>query len=239
MKVGYIAQLEELKKLVQEGEVDVMFMHEAGEWFFDHFETSPPSTQVALQDYEGKNIRSIWYYCENYRLNLYADEEGVRVRDMFLYDEGYTARYGGDKILTTHDATHDNLPVMNGLVWTKLPQRAGIYFCDEKGERIALKDFRYEEKEGCAIASLVHQDGEIVVCLTKEKVAIKSAKPFALKYEYVALQKDEEIAVQDSKCARFKKRGYEYFLVLGKGRIGGNVVDSEEGEISCAFTKKD
>ena len=99
IKDGLIAQLDEVKNLAQEGEVEVMFMKEAGEWFLATFDTSPPSTQVALADYEGKPIKSVWYYSNKYRINLYADEEGARVRDMFLYDEGYKARYGGDNLL--------------------------------------------------------------------------------------------------------------------------------------------
>ncbi|MBQ8427873.1 MAG: hypothetical protein IJX18_01310, partial [Clostridia bacterium] len=196
---GLMAQLDELKKLIAQGEVEPMFMKEAGEWFAENFEKSPPSTQVALCDYENKPIKSVWYYCQNYRINLYADEEGVRVRDMFLCDEGYKARYGGDVLLTTHDAIHDNLPIMNGLLWTKLPHRAGIYFCDGEGNRIVLDDFRYEEKAGTATATLVYAGGEIAVRLCESGVRISSKENFSLHFDYVETLTEEKIAVQDEK----------------------------------------
>ena len=137
--------------------------------------------------------------------------------------------------MTTHDATHDNLPIMNGLVWTKLPECAGIYFCDEKGDRIAVKDFRYAEEKGEATAVLVHDKGEISVRFAETELRIVSAKPFAVEYKFVEMLKEEKLQVKDSKTAIFQKRGYEYALRLKRGNIRGNMVHSEEGEISVTF----
>ena len=154
---------------------------------------------------------------------------------MFLCDEGYKSRYAGKGILTTHDAIHDNLPVMNGLVWTKLPRYAGIYFCDEKGERITLTDFVYEEKEGEGKATLIHEKGEIVVRLFDGGVTITSAAPFYLDYDFVEMLAEEEVSLVSDKSVAFKKRGYPYTLTLQKGKIAGRAVASEEGEVSIKF----
>ena len=233
IKDGLIAQMEALKPMIDGGEVEALFMHEAGEWFSKTYDVSPPSTQVALCDYEGAPKQSVWYYCKNYRVNLYADKEGVRIRDMFLYDEGYKSRYV-EGVLTTHDATHDNLPVMNGLVWTKLPHRAGIYFCDEGG-RVALTDIIYEEKDGVATATLVHGGGKITLRFSEDEVAVSADSPVWLDYDYAARLPEESATVKDEKTVAFEKRGYPYTLTLQKGRIEGRKILPQDGEISIKF----
>ena len=137
--------------------------------------------------------------------------------------------------MKTHDAIHDNLPVMNGLKWTEHPRYAGIYFCDEAGQRISLRDFAYEEKDGMAIAKIVHDNGWIEIVLQEQGITINADREFLLEYAYACLLDDERVSVLDEKTVAFEKRGFAYQIKLTKGRISGLKVYSENGELRIVF----
>lgn len=230
MSEGLIKQYNQIKKLVDSKQVEALFLSESGRWFKEKFEISPVSTQVALNDYDNKNIKSIWYYSYKYRVNLYVDENEAKIRDMFIYNEEYINRYE-TKLITTPDAIFDNLPVMNGLKWSTDTNRAGIYFCKANGKKIKIIDFKYSEENNQAIALMHYDSGILKLCLNEDNISIKSDEPFLLKYHYVALLDDENISVENDKTICFNKRNFSYKISLTKGKIESKNIISEDNQI--------
>ena len=215
---GLIKQLEQIKPMIDDGTVEAMFLREAGEWFSNTHEKSPPSTQVALRDFEGENIQSVWFYCMNYRINLYIDGETARIRDMQIYDECYEGRYKQD-LCVTPESCHDNLPIINGLVWSVRDDRAGIYFCDAAGNRVKPTSVDYREEDQTSITTIHFGDLSAHIRLQEEEIAIHLSQGLRLQFHYVALHKDETLCVKDAHTLSGNKRGFEYMLTLEQGEF--------------------
>ena len=89
VNVGYNCQLEELKRYVDRGQVEVETLGDTGRRFLaDHAENCA-QTQVALDDWMGQGRRSVWYNCKNYRANLYQEGNRFYIRDIHKMCDGF------------------------------------------------------------------------------------------------------------------------------------------------------
>ena len=57
---------------------------DTGRWYRERFATTPATAVCALEPFGQRNAQSIWYDCKNYRANLYHDQRGARIRDLFF-----------------------------------------------------------------------------------------------------------------------------------------------------------
>lgn len=233
---GLIDQLNQIKPMIDDGTVEAMFLREAGEWFSNTYEKSPPSTQVALQDHEGQNIQSIWFYCINYRVNLYVDENGARIRDMHIYDERYEGRYKNN-VCVTPESIHENLPIMNGLVWSTREDRAGIYFCDTDGNRLKPTAVEYDEKDQTSVTTVYFDDLTAKIRLQEDEIELSLSEGICLQFHYVAFHDDEEFIIKDERTLFGKKRNFVYSLTLDQGKIANKQVLPTDGVIRVKFAK--
>ena len=235
---GLIKQLEYIKPKVESGEVEAMFLSEAGKWFSDNFEASPPSTQVALRDFEGKHIQSVWFYCMHYRINIYIDGLSARIRDFHIYDEKYEGRYK-NALCVTPNSQHDNLPIMNGLTWGEVEDRAGIYFCDEKGVKLQPTSVNYSEDENKKTAEITINFGnrKATACFSEDAIQLQLSDGISLRFIAKQFGEDESLALRDEKTLVGVKNGFIYTLTLTQGRIVERQVFPENGRISIVFQK--
>ncbi len=172
-KKGLKYQFPLFDKLRKEGKIEVETLGQTGKWFCETFSDTPPSTIVAESDWKGENKRSYWYDCKNYRLNFFVDGDCFRIRDCYLFRDGYKERYLG-KVCTTNDLYYDNLPLIDGVRFSGEGILAGLYFMKD-GKELTYKDIIYEEeKDTVRLRVLGTQAGDMTVAFSPEGVRVLS-----------------------------------------------------------------
>ena len=232
MKRGLSYQFTLFERLRDEGKIELMTLEECGKYYRKTYRTTPVSAIVCESDWKaGEDHKTVWYCSKNYRINLLTDHDRFRIRDVYLFDDRFSERYQTE-LCTTHDIHFENLPVIDGNVFTGGGVLAGIY--PLSGEREATFDeMRYEEiapdtarvtflSGGCAIASLtlapnrVEIDGE---CAWEYRTGTESRMPATL----LGTSADR---------AEFRYRGYTYALAIRVGRCEGNRLLPQNGKIA-------
>lgn len=162
LKDGYCMQIEKLAKLREEGVLSLEKLGDTGEAFKKAYKVSPPQAQVALTDWEGNGIKTVWYNCRYYRANLFLKDGELFFRDLQKYDEKYKERY-----LTTAceswSATYDVLPLLDSRFWSG-NESACRLLVDGKVKDIAVK----EENETDLSVFVDFEDGRKGKILFKE-----------------------------------------------------------------------
>ncbi|MBK1881823.1 hypothetical protein JIN85_05320 [Luteolibacter pohnpeiensis] len=125
MEAGLKDQYQLMEEQVAEGKIRVETLEQSGSWYRDHFETTPATAVVAMDDFDDQGHRSIWYESRFYRINFYWEGSSWRIRDLHIFNEKYPERYLKDRV-TGSTATYDTLPVMDGFHWSTASDLAGI-----------------------------------------------------------------------------------------------------------------
>lgn len=121
---GYRMQAEMLDRMVKEGKVTVETLGATGA---DMRATEAVTPAAALTVYEDwshdgsepeKVCRTVWYSCANYRANLLLRGSKLIFRDINKFDDRYAERYL-DTPCDHWKATYDNLPLVDGRLWSK------------------------------------------------------------------------------------------------------------------------
>ncbi len=124
MKTGLTMQVALLAQQAQAGQIQVMTLARAGQWFKRRFPLTPPTSMVCLDDWKNQNRKTVWYNSRFYRLNLLWENGGLSIRDVHRFDEKVVS-VTHDSALTTSSLAYGTLPVMDGSLWSgKTP--AGI-----------------------------------------------------------------------------------------------------------------
>ena len=142
-KKGIKYQFPLFDKLRKEGKIEVETLGQTGKWFRETFSDTPPSSIVAESDWKGNNKRSYWYDCKNYRFNFSADGDCFRIRDCYLFRDGYKERYLGN-VCVSNDLYYDNLPLIDGVRLSGDGILAGLYFMKD-GEELRCNKVEYKE----------------------------------------------------------------------------------------------
>ncbi len=173
MGEGIEYQFKRIEQLEKEGMFEVMTLCESGKWYRDNFKTTPPATLKALSDWKYDRYKSVWYYTNRYRVNLFWDNGTVCFRDMYIFDDRYEEHYL-KKRCTTTACEFRNLPVMDGAIYSKdTNNRAGIFFTDGQ-KNITWDNITYTEKDGNVTVVLSNKDGHAVITLKESTINIKS-----------------------------------------------------------------
>lgn len=171
-KKGIKYQFPLFDKLRKEGRIEVETLGQTGKWFRETFSDTPPSSIVAEGDWKGNNKRSYWYDCKNYRLDFYADGDCFRIRDCYLFRDGYKERYLG-KVCTTNDLYYDNLPLIDGVRFSGDGILAGLYFMKD-GEELRCNKVEYKEDGDSVILRVLGtKAGDITLTLSPEEVRVR------------------------------------------------------------------
>lgn len=134
---GYLDQIKYLAELSQAGRIRLETLCESGEWFRRTYLLTPAAATIALDDWRGGDRTSVWYNSRYYRANLFTEGPLWRLRDIHVFDERYAERYLDTK---TDDAKcmYDTLPVMDGLLWSRGDDKAGLFLQDQAGKTLIL-----------------------------------------------------------------------------------------------------
>jgi len=116
MKTGLTLQVELLANQVKSGEIQVMTLAQAGQWFRRHYALTPSTAVVYLNDWKHQGRKSVWYDSRFYRLNLLWEQGAFYIRDLHLFDEKAVASTHFTPLKTTSLA-YETLPVMDAGLW--------------------------------------------------------------------------------------------------------------------------
>ncbi len=147
---GLPTQLRLLREKMLRGEIDVLTLGEAGDWYRAHYEKTAPVAMCTDSDWKANGYRSVWYASRYYRANLLYKDGAVWVRDLQLFDEKYVSGQTVSRNGAAQTGTF-NLPVTDGFRFSKDGIRAGIWTETANGVWRADAPFRSEALGGMGI----------------------------------------------------------------------------------------
>lgn len=165
IKKGWSIQAELIDEERSKGNIRLELLSETAEWFKNNFKFTPPTSIVAKEDWSENGLKSIWYSCRNYRINIFADNDILMIRDIFKFDENYKERYYEEKCIEWN-GIYDNLPVVDGLRWSDEVVRCGLYFNGK------LKNLEVNKKDCCQIVTADLDGRNIKIILTENEIEI-------------------------------------------------------------------
>ena len=125
MQRGLEYQVRAIDSLSRAGKLTVQTLAETGRWFRERFETTPPTSVVALSDCKEAGRGSVWYDCRNYRANPVWENGTFRFRDIHLFDQRLESDYLNEANPSTQ-CFYTTLPVVDGLNWSSVRDTAGL-----------------------------------------------------------------------------------------------------------------
>ena len=125
MRIGLTLQVALLASQAKAGEIQVMTLADAGQWFRRNFALTPPTSVVCLNDWKHQNRKTVWYNSRFYRINLLWQDRGFFVRDLHCFDEHLVSPTHATA-LTNTSLEYGTLPVMDGARWSGT-EKAGIW----------------------------------------------------------------------------------------------------------------
>jgi len=103
----------QIEQLLERGDVLFKKMGDTGELFKNTYpDTTPPTSVVALDNFDSTDVQSVYYDCKNYTANLFRFENVVFFRSLFLFDDRVEDLYLREPC-TTFDAVYENLPIID------------------------------------------------------------------------------------------------------------------------------
>ena len=194
--------------LRKEGKIEVETIGQTGKWFKETYPDTPPSTIVAEGDWQGNDKKSYWYDCKNYRLNFYVESGVFRIRDCYLFRDEYKERYLG-AVCATNDLYYDNLPLIDGVRFTKGDFFAGVYF-EKNGKMLTCKNVVYKENDNEVVLIAVGTEaGDVTLTLSPEKIMIKSSG-VTIRPKYGEIAKNIVSATVSGNKATLMYNNYSY-----------------------------
>lgn len=251
---GSPIQVGEAKRLMDEGKMVVEKFSETAKWFRDKYDTTPSSVYAAEEDYYESGRKSYWCYNKDLRANIYVQNKIFWIRDIYLYDDEYKERYLNNPCVT-HSAVLDNLPAVDGYVWSNEFTRAGLYPVVEKnGQKRAVqfKNTEIKNEEGVLKFKAITEYGDIEITVA-DKITLKAPEGVMWQFRYAMPEKefvedgqgygegvndwDNNIVKWDKKAIHYKHNGFKYKFGALKGKISKNSVKgritfiSDKGEL--------
>lgn len=178
---GLKMQFELFSNKLKNNEIEIITLGEAGEWFKENFETTPPASICIDSDYSDDNCKTVWYYSKNYRTNIFFKNGTVRIRDLFIFNENFKEKYIDQKELTDKCGYY-NLPVTDGYRFSRENDIAGIYVCNKSGIIKYAEDFITSTVGNNATAEI---KGKIKFTMQEDKIIISSdSNDWFLEFHY-------------------------------------------------------
>lgn len=210
MGEGLIDQFAHMAELRDKGTLLVETLQSTSEWFRESYPITPASAAVALDDWMKEGRKSVWYSSHRYRVNLFWDESGFRIRDIHMFDEKYPQRYINDTC-TSHLAVYDTLPVMEGFLWSEKDFQSGIFIAipdtaDCKEQEVDVT----EERDSLRIHWMYSGQPITILCEPNRiTVTVKTEKKWALDL-VMNSEGAEHIVAVDTNSIRMCHEGFNY-----------------------------
>lgn len=152
-------------------------LEDTGRWFRANFSQTPATAVSALEPFGDRQAQSVWYDCKDYRVNLYRDGNGLRLRDLTLFDERCEERYM-HAVCEKEYLVYENLSVMDGNRMSGRGILAGAWATDAKGQTLPAAEISVEEGE----SSLTVRFGEYTFEIGGEGIALTGGAALQLRW---------------------------------------------------------
>lgn len=127
MAKGLEIQFPLIAQLRDQGKLRVETLEQSGRWFSTHYKVTPATAVTVNDDLPGSNLKTVWFDSRFYRANLLWEDGGLRFRDIHLFNEKLPSVYEKQKA-TSNECTFFTLPVVDGYLWSKPNNLAGLRF---------------------------------------------------------------------------------------------------------------
>lgn len=227
-----------IKRLTDEGKVEVLTLSESGEWYMDNFKSTPPSTIIALSDWHDDLRKSVWFSCKFYRANLFWDDGIVRFRDVYIFNDEYPEKYLKTRC-QTHACEFRNLPVMDGTLYSDTANDiiAGVYF-SSGNKPIKWQNHTYIEDNKTATVKLTADSIYATVTFTESSIVIDSnVKDFSLTSVYSRKNVLGDVTTANATFAN-KNNGQTVITYINKANVKDNVLAFEFDSVKYGIEVK-
>ena len=219
MKDGLTYQFARFAQLQSQGLLEVEPLGATGRWFKETYATTPASTITAHTAFDDDSQKSVWYCSKHYRVNLYQDENGLRIRDLHLFAENYADPFE-NVLCEANEATYDTLPAVDGNLFSGNGILSGLYLTDAAtGNTIQPDDMIFTDLGDNKASVLFTADtDEILFLLEEDALEIHSSKEIVLHHRIgIDNQLLPNITALSDVCAEFSWRDYAYSIRLESG----------------------
>ncbi|HOW72070.1 MAG TPA: hypothetical protein PKY77_15830 [Phycisphaerae bacterium] len=243
MEKGLTDQVKKLAELSQTGRIRVETLGQSGQWFRNTFPQTPATAVTALHDMKGRERGSVWYDSRFYRANLFWDENGLRIRDIHMFDEQYPERYLNQQV-TTHAAVYDTLPAIDGFTWSTRETRAAarpvLVSPDGKTSPMTTgtPEVTEQGKEALEISVPVTDGGRLTVRCEPERMLLQTEQgastSWALELSWAPDKKPPIEGVEEG-AVLYRHNGFAYRQRMSKGRFRAQpgqprlIMEAQEG----------
>ena len=224
IRPGLEAQLQKMERLVKEGKLRVETMAATAGWFRKQYRLTPPATFQVNSDWSGHGCSAQWYASVNYRLGLLGEEGKLRIRDLFVYPDGYRCRYLNDRI-HTRQSLFDAPPVLWPQLWGGREDRPFIRLVDEHGCE-PTGEIVYDAIDEYTARARLLGHAEFVM----DQGGFTVTGPYGLKFDRLPVLK--EITGREF---RLEYEGFAYGFTVARGVIDGLTIRPENGAIRLEF----
>jgi hypothetical protein len=117
MATGLTRQVALFAAQAQAGEIQMETLAQAGQWFRSQHALTPPTSVVALDDWQNQGHKTVWYDSRFYRLNVLWANGLFSIRDLHCFDENMASSTYATPLATTY-FNYQTLPLMDGSFWS-------------------------------------------------------------------------------------------------------------------------
>jgi hypothetical protein len=223
---GFEIQMPLIAGLRDKGRIRLETMEQSGNWFKANYQVTPPTSFSVTRDVEGSNRRTLWYNSRFYRMNILWEDGSLRIRDIHLFNENLPDIYT-TQVATSNECTFFTLPVVDGYIWSKPRQLAGLRLkALVGGQEMELKGgdpvFTNMDKETVRVSWPLSQGGILQMELKEKTVSIILTSNSSLNW-YLDLEVAPgaqppftKISPEELKCSF---EGFNYKVSAAKGRF--------------------
>ena len=125
MAKGFEMQMPLIAKLRDEHKLRVETMETSGRWFRSQYPLTPVTSFSVGKDIAGSDLKTVWFNSRYYRTNILWEKGTVRIRDIHLFNEKMPSVYEKTPV-TENECTFFTLPFVDGYIWSRQDQLAGM-----------------------------------------------------------------------------------------------------------------
>jgi len=235
MKDGLQYQFAEIARLQKEGKLEVEPMGDTGRWFKKTYAETPASAITAHNAFDDENKTSVWYSNKYLRLNVYADGNAVRIRDIHVFAEKYPDPFE-ETVCESNEAVYETLPLIDGNRHTGHGILAGGYFLDANGKEIVCDKMQFDDLGG---GSMRLTYAPISVTVTDNRIRIEGPLDFSLDLRRGSDDHLPTINALTETVLSLSYNGTSYQLHMNTGTLHSiNRMNSADGIIEAEITVK-
>ena len=125
MARGLEIQMPIMARLRDEHKIRVETLEQSGRWFKKTYKVTPATSFTVDNDIAGSDLKTVWFDSRFYRLNILWENGNLRIRDLHLFNEKFPSVYEKG-VATSNECSFFTLPVVDGYIWSKTGDIAGL-----------------------------------------------------------------------------------------------------------------